>query len=185
MRTISGVALLAVVPLVVAALAGCSSPATGGTGAGSCAAYVSTADLSKPVSFKGEVLPIFQASCATGGMSCHVAGSNPTPMQLFLGGAGMTPEMVRGRIVGMASGEDPRMSLVAAGDPAASFLIHKMDNDQCTLASVCNTSTYAAAYPNCGALMPQPVSPATTSDILPLAQRDTVRAWIKQGAQDN
>jgi hypothetical protein len=183
MRIISGIVLVAFVP--IAGLTGCSSPATGGTGAGGCAAYVSTADLSKAVSFKGEVAPIFQASCATGGMSCHAAGSNPTPMQLFLGGPAMTPEMVRSRIVGQASGENPRMSLVAAGDPAASFLMHKMDNDQCTLAADCKVSVYATAYPNCGALMPQPVPPATTSDVLPPAQRDTVRAWIKQGAQNN
>jgi hypothetical protein len=183
----SVLAALSLVGLI--APAGCSSPSSessaGTTTAGGCTTYVSTGDLSKSVSFASDVMPIFQASCATGGTSCHAAGPNPTPMALFLGGGAESAKAIHDRIVGQPSGENPAMNLVTAGDPAHSFLMHKMDNDQCTLASQCAAGTYANVYKNCGAVMPQPVPPATTSDALPAAQRDTVRAWIMQGARND
>jgi hypothetical protein len=135
------------------------------------------------VKFSTDVMPIFMTSCATGsGGTCHTSGANATPNSLSLAG---TPASVIAALVGQMAGLEPNMNLVTAGDPANSFLMHKIDGDACTLAAVCNTSTYKAAYPDCGSNMPMPVPPATTSSLLPVAQRDTIRAWIKQGAQNN
>jgi hypothetical protein len=97
----------------------------------------------------------------------------------------MEASAIVSRIVGTKSGEDPNMNLVTAGDPANSYLMHKMDGDACTLAAQCNMGPFHAAYPDCGANMPNPVPPAMTSQLLAPSQRDTVRAWIKQGAQNN
>jgi hypothetical protein len=88
-------------------------------------------------------------------------------------------------IVGVIAAEEPMMMLVTAGDPTHSYLMHKMDGDQCTLATQCNAGEYKAAYPNCGGIMPQPIPPQTTSNLLAPSDRDVVRAWIKQGAQSN
>jgi hypothetical protein len=169
------------------ALMSCSSatPAAGPGGGGSCQAYTSSADLSAPVTFSKNVLPIFQTSCAAGtGGTCHVSGQNATPGGLFLGGA-MEGSAIVARLVGMKSGEEPNMNLVTAGDPTNSYLMHKMDGDACTLAAQCNMGQFKAAYPDCGSTMPMPVPPATTSQLLSTSQRDTVRAWIKQGAQND
>jgi uncharacterized protein (DUF39 family) len=51
--------------------------------------------------------------------------------------------------------------------------MHKADADQCAFAGECN-------FPNCGQLMPN-----GTNIPLPVANRDTVRRWIAQGANDN
>jgi hypothetical protein len=93
---------------------------------------------------------------------------------------GTDPAQVIARIVGTKSAEDPSMNLVTAGDPANSFLMHKMDGDQCTLAQQCGASQYNMSYPNCGQIMPQSLAMP-----LPTDTRDKVRAWIKQGAMNN
>ena len=167
---------------------GCASSSAPDSGksvnVGGCPPYVSNADLSTPtLSFQSDVMPIFHTTCATGGDSCHgdptvVASSRP-----FLGyfdrqaDAGVLASVVDG-LVGVKSGEDPSMNLVTAGDPAQSFLMHKMDGDQCTLIAQCMV---AGSYrPNCGVFMPYQ-APA----ILDVDVRDVVRRWIGQGAQNN
>lgn len=128
-------------------------------------------------------MPIFQASCAIGGASCHgdptvVASSRP-----FLGyfgnpsDAGATAS-VRTGLVGVKSSEDLSMNFVTAGDPAQSFLMHKMDGDQCTLIPECMMP--GSYRPNCGVFMPY-----QAASILDVAARDVVRRWIGQGAPDN
>jgi hypothetical protein len=67
------------------------------------------------------------------------------------------------------------MAFVKPGDPAASYLMHKMDGDTCLFQTQC-TSTPVGA---CGDPMPQ------GNCVLDGATRDTVRAWISQGAQNN
>jgi hypothetical protein len=147
------------------------------------------------ISFRKDVLPIFQSSCATNGTSCHGGDSAMQPMTvgaLILGSVdGGAPSMsVVAGLVGVGAAEAATtsfmstMNLVTAGDPANSFLMHKMDNDQCTLESQC--MAYKLAYPKCGSLMPNVLDPMKMTAVqLPVAQRDIVRAWIKQGAKDN
>jgi hypothetical protein len=152
--------------------------------AGGCPPYVSYADLSAPtVSFNRDVMPIFQASCATGGASCHGDPTVVASARPFLGYSGSSADAgahasVFGGLVGVKSGEDPSMNLVTAGDPAQSFLMHKMDGDQCTL--IANCMVPGSYRPNCGVFMPY-----QAPSILDVATRDVVRRWIKQGAQGN
>ena len=70
------------------------------------------------------------------------------------------------------------MNFVTAGDPAQSFLMHKMDGDQCTLIPECMVP--GSYRPNCGVFMPY-----QAASILDVAARDVVRRWIGQGAQNN
>jgi hypothetical protein len=169
--------------LLCACASSSSSPDAGGA-AGGCPPYVSTADLSTPiVSLRGDVMPIFERSCAIGGGSCHgdptvVANARP-----FLGysgadGGSQVPQAIRSGLVGVKSGEDLLMSLVTAGDPTKSFLMHKMDGDQCTLIQECMVGV--SYRPNCGVFMPY-----QAPTILDMSTRDTVRRWIEQGAADN
>jgi hypothetical protein len=170
----------------VSALASCSSPATSpdaGT-AGGCPPYVSDAGLSTPsVSFARDVMPIFVESCAIGGASCHGDPSvvaSARPLLGSLGGDAGTSifQRVQSGLVGVRSGEDLSMNLVTAGDPAHSFLMHKMDGDQCTLIPECDR---AGSYrPNCGVFMPY-----QAPSILDVVARDTVRRWIDQGAMND
>lgn len=170
----------------VVAVPGCASssnaPDAGTTGG--CPPYVSDAALATPtVSLAGDVIPIFERSCDTGGGTCHGDPSVVTSFRQFLGyadggGGQMTTQLVLGGLVGVKSTEDLSMNLVTAGDPAQSFLMHKMDGDQCTLVSQCMMGN--SFRPNCGVFMPY-----QAPTLLDVPTRDTVRRWIAQGAKDN
>ncbi len=153
---------------------GTSGGATGSSTSGSTSG-------SATVSFVNDVMPIFQMSCATGGLTCHGDPNVTTQKELmrpYLGpptGSASTTLILAG-LVGKASAEDPTMPLVTAGDSTKSFLQYKMDGTQNTLAADCTTGDYGS----CGLLMPE-----TNAEPLPQATLDTVRAWINQGALNN
>jgi hypothetical protein len=160
---------------------GCSQPAPG------------TTDLTSPTqSFTNDVVPIFEASCATSTL-CHqgIGGSNlPSMSLLFLGNgpdaggggnddAGLSPDTIIYVALASYSVELPGMPYVTAGDPENSYLMHKMDGDQCQFVEEDAGCQVMPASPTpCGAVMPIPCA-------LPAAQRDTVRRWIAQGAMNN
>jgi hypothetical protein len=137
-----------------------------GTGDGdTCQAFVPPASFdptSPVVTFSGDVLPIFSASCAF--VSCH--GSETGPQ----GGVylGTNSALVYSNLVGVASTYLPTMPRIDPGNPGSSFLLHRVDGDACTLPGC----TMAA----CSELMPQDSTP------LPQAELLTLRAWIAQGA---
>jgi hypothetical protein len=167
---------------ILGTAAACSgTPDTPESAGGTCTPYTSTADLSQPVSFQKDVMPILHASCG----GCHKHGMNPTPnsLALSLGDAGVEPDELVTKLVGVRSAEVPDMDLIAPGDPANSYLMHKMDDDQCTLTAECNMGALGSKYPNCGNAMP-PVA-ASSPPKLSVATRDIVRAWIHQGAKNN
>jgi hypothetical protein len=128
-------------------------------------------------SFRTDVLPIFENSCSLAS-SCHGDPASPdqaSGYRPYLGEVNQetTPSdvaMIFSKIVGQDS-HAASMKIVDPGRPEASFLMHKMDGDLECSAVTCATS--------CGTPMPQ------TGDTLPREQRDIVRDWIKQGAQDN
>ena len=127
-------------------------------------------------------MPIFQSSCGLT-ESCHGDPSVVSESRPFLGysnpdGGASFLQMVLAGIVGVKSTEDLSMNLITPGDPAQSFLMHKMDDDQCTLITECMVGH--SFRPNCGVFMPYQFP-----DVLDADARDTVRRWIKQGAQDN
>jgi hypothetical protein len=98
------------------------------------------------------------------------------------------------------------MPFVTPNDPTKSYLMHKLDGDECNLgASCCVPNNVAVTMAEgvagtvtgtgwCGTFMPYQVSllpagPAcggTTDCTVPTTfARDTVRAWIAQGAINN
>lgn len=181
---------------VVAAVAmasvagGCSSSSSGGTSTGSLCPLpmdCSTPDpattqlMTPTVSFQNDVAPLFAASCSLSS-SCHQAKTGG-PSQLYLGlPLAMMPNDFAGiyaAIVGVKSIELPSMNYVTAGDLTNSFLMHKMDGDQCVFESKCANVSITSSSGPCGVVMPQ------GSCALEGTQRDIVRRWIAQGAKND
>jgi hypothetical protein len=130
-------------------------------------------DLTQPVvSFKTDVMVIFNDNC--GSSTCHGTTMSPSGA-LFLGALSATggdASAVYAALVGPKSGELLSMPFVTPGDPSKSYLMHKVDGDQCHFDAECVGQSCLAAMPNGGQTMP-------------VSRRDTVRRWIAQGAKDN
>jgi hypothetical protein len=166
------------------AIAGCSNSNSSRL---ACPPYEvpATTDLTKPtVSFAHDVEPIFQTSCGTGGAACHGApprilpdGGTQQPAYMYLGSAdgGVPASNIRASLVNTPSIDLPSMPLVTPGNASQSFLMHKMDGDQCQFDSKC-----VPQGQGCQTLMPQ-----TNTEPLDVNTRDVVRRWIAQGAADN
>lgn len=100
-----------------------------------------------PVSFKGDVLPIFQVHCA----SCHTPGGEGTAT------SGLDLTTYHGVMAGTRYG-----AMVVPGNAEFSNLMWLLD--------------WRAS--------PQLRMPHGKQQ-LPAGERDTIRAWIRQGAKDN
>ena len=176
-------ALLLVAPLCAAAACSSSASTSADAAVGGCQPYVSTANLDMPVvSFAADVVPILSGTCAVSD-GCHGVPSVVAEARPFLGFASSDAGMAAAQtiidgLVGVKSREDLTMNLVTAGDPSQSFLMHKIDDDQCTLISQCMMDP--SFRPNCGVFMPYQYP-----DILDVGTRDVIRRWIKQGARNN
>jgi hypothetical protein len=145
---------------------GCGNPTptVQPTSPGGCQAYVPPSDFSPAsptVTFTADVMPIVTRSCAFA--SCHGSESGPTG-GMYLGA---NEEATYENIVNVPSNDVPAMVRVKPGDPASSFLQHKIDGDACVVATCSGT---------CAELMPQ------GQDLMAVTDRLTVRAWIAQGA---
>jgi len=128
-------------------------------------------DLQNPkVGFKTDVLPILVLSCAFS--SCHGApGGRNNGVYLGSKTTSNDASAIRKGLVDVVAPEHASMKLTAPGDPGASYLMHKLDGDQCRFAKDCNVE-------GCGEQMPH------DSDPLDIATRDTIRRWITQGAPE-
>jgi hypothetical protein len=158
----------------VACNGGNGSSSDGGVGGvANCTAYVvppGTSLTSPAVSFRGDVMKLFNDSC--GASSCHGTASAPAG-GLFLGlesARGGDAATVHAGLVGHAAAELPAMMLVTAGDPEHSYLMHKLDGDQCMFTAQCSGGDCMSFMPQGS---PQPLAPET---------RDVVRRWIATGA---
>lgn len=163
-------ALLAALGAVLGAAACGTPPPEWTIDAGACQPYVvpSTQDLSMPSrSFANDVMPLFTAHCAM----CHGTESSPSG-DVFLGKTSGDGHSVFTGIVGVPSGEYAAMSFITASDPTRSYLMHKLDGDQCQYDDKCGGGSCERTMPESGGLLTQ-------------AERDTVREWIFQGAADN
>jgi hypothetical protein len=162
-----------VLALVVASGCGTPPPEFGNVDAGACVEYIVPAsdELSTPpMSFANDVLPLFEAHCA----QCHGTQNSPSG-NLFLGKSASDAGAVYANLVGtagMAAGELATMNYVTTTDPSHSFLMLKLDGDQCMYDAMCGGGS-------CDEAMPQTGGQLTSGD------RDTIRRWIYQGAMSN
>ena len=158
-------------PLLLAVLAACSNgndASVDGGGPAVCTPYTVPAgtDLKNPtVSFENDVMPIFKLSCAFS--SCHGAAVGRN-QGVFLG---QDKARVHQNLINTKA-QVSSLSYVVPGDPAQSFLMHKVDGDQCTLKDTCTGG-------KCGDSMPQ------GGGLMSVANRDAIRRWIAQGAPNN
>ncbi len=159
-----------------AVLGGCGAGTSDGStseGAGGhdCGLYeVPTGtDLTTPVEkFSTNVMEIFFENC--GSATCHGATS-PTG-GLMLGSTVSEAAATYDGLVNVASDELVTMPYVTPGKPEQSYIMHKLDGDQCYYDEQCAGHKCLASMPNLGTTLP----PAT---------RDIVRRWIAQGAMNN
>jgi hypothetical protein len=140
--------------------------------------------------------------------SYHCNFSDPGPLVYYYLVGGPVPDGGLPLSAGDAGGPlvplETNMPFITAGDPSMSYLMHKIDNDQCTITD-CIANNVAVTnqmdtpdmtgLPNwCGQSMPLngevlPAGPpcgdsANCKDISTYT-RDTVRLWIAQGAKNN
>lgn len=154
------------------------SGGTGGSGGSSaCFDYSSFDGTSPAVSFQTDVLPFFQNSCGVS-TGCHGDINQPNENRPYLGPNKMTTATadditaIFAAIVDVSSYYEPGMSLVKPGEPENSFLMYKLDDTlECD-------KLQCSANNDCGGIMPQGAQ-------MPMAERENVRLWIAQGAQNN
>lgn len=155
--------LAATTALTLAAIAACSSdpvstPFGGNKDAGGAV------DARNPYpSFRDDVVPIVQASCAL--TACHASKESNLGIFLAYDPAQIYSELKKTSPT--ATGE----AFVVPGDPAKSYLMVKLEGKQAALAAKC-------AAGSCGAEMPP-------GSLLPADKLETVRKWITEGAKDN
>jgi hypothetical protein len=116
----------------------------------------------QPRSFRRDVVPIFAQSCATA--SCHGSAQNGLGIVLLVG----DPPSLHAQLL-RESPTATGMKLVLPGEPTKSFLYAKVVGDQ---------GDYTCTVPGCGETMP----PGTK---IPSTQRDTLRDWISEGANED
>ncbi len=161
------------VPLLAAAACG-TPPPSWVPDAGPCVAYAvpETTDLTRPaISFATDVMPLFAKHCSS--TVCHGIADSPKG-DLFLGtqlAAGGDGSEVYAKLVG-PSGQLASMKFVTATNLAQSYLMHKVDNDQCQFDTEC-------VGQDCLRQMP------FGDVVLPAETRDVLRRWIAQGAENN
>lgn len=167
----------------VGALLLCSMGFTGGCGGDdSEAPCFDYSTFSKStVSFKTDVLPVFRNSCGLSS-SCHGDSSSPetsVDKRPYLGEPKdkmMSDQQIAdviSAIVNVKAAKEPSMKEVTPGDPQKSFLMYKVDHTLSCSQLPCSSGGA------CGDNMPQ------NSDPLPIDQRNKIRSWIANGAQNN
>jgi hypothetical protein len=120
-------------------------------------------DAGKPVP-RSAVDQIINLSCTF--TSCHGRSTGAGGLVLYKTGFGdWYPNLVN-----VVSEENPSMPYVDPGNPAGSWLAHKIVGDQCMYTAQCKSK-------DCGDQMPAANEPLDDSDI------QTILDWIRQGAK--
>ncbi len=139
------------------------------------------ASVSPGGSFRDDVMPLMSRSCALA-TSCHQGPAGSGSDSLGLGNSLMQGDndatVLEGIHTQLLNDGSMRstMPMVKANDPAGSWLMAKIEYDAPDLA------TCAVCDGDCGVFMPQ----GSSSDSgLTRAERDTIAAWILDGAQNN
>jgi hypothetical protein len=161
---------------------GGSDAGGGGSGGsapmGACYDYTTFKADDPLVSFSMQVLPLLRRSCGLSD-SCHGAPNPPTPAQHYLGPKLTDPEpsaserqTIIDGVVGVGAVKEPTMKVIELGNPQRSFFMYKLDGLSCDKLTCMGDA--------CGVLMPK-----GSTQPLPVEERDTIRRWIAQGAQNN
>ena len=159
---------LAFISLIVAC--GDSSTSGGGSEPRACVAHNApepSALSTPPSSFENDVAPVLAKSCAFS--ACHGSRGAAANHGVFLGATNADNIAAVKTALKSASRAAPAMPYVTPGDPDKSFLMHKLDGDQCIVEESCNGG-------DCGKSMPE------GNDLLPESSRDAIRRWVAQGA---
>jgi hypothetical protein len=90
---------------------------------------------------------------------CHATGTEG-------GGISLAPSKAYANLVGVQSTESPTMARVKAGDPDASYLIHKLDGTQA------KAGGHGSQMPFGGPYLDKPTIEA-------------FRGWVREGANNN
>jgi hypothetical protein len=156
-----GVRLLLIAVLMVASACGSSS---NGAKSRQCLGPPPAVDVTQPeISFSKQVAPIIQTNCALS--ACHA------DMQVSLGIYLPKDNAQIYKAFHAPATGNLKLDYVKAGSPADSYVMHKLDGTHCALDKDCVKGS-------CGSEMPP-------GETLPIADRDTIRRWIAQGAKDN
>ena len=152
----------AVTAVVLLAIAACSSDPAPTIGGGNKDAGGAVDARNPYPSFRDDVVPIVQASCAL--TACHASKESNLGIFLAYDAAQIYAELKKTSPT--ASGA----IFVVPGDPAKSYLMVKLEGKQAALAAKC-------ASGSCGAEMPP-------GSLLPADKLEAVRKWITEGAKD-
>jgi len=152
-----------------------TTTSTGSAGAG----CVEFASAKTNVSFKKDVVPVFQLSCNFS--SCHSSESSSPQENLALGapnGSAMTDEDIKAVHDAIVSGTSERssLSMVEPGAPEKSWLLAKIAYSSF---GACEAIKSTCAPEGCGTRMP------LNSPALDPAAVDAIAGWIKEGALNN
>jgi hypothetical protein len=153
-----------------------SAGGSGGEPGPVCSDYRDPSLYVAPVSFIADVLPVLQANCSlamchgtTAGPDAGLTLGQPAPQPITQGVA----DLVHGELVGVPATK-ATLSRVAAGDPAQSFFIIKIDADPPV---ACLPPGASCLGVSCGSNMP-----AANEGPLTLVDKAVLRTWVRDGA---
>ncbi len=142
---------------------------------------VSYAAVTPGGSFRDDVMPLLSRACALSA-SCHQGdpgegieglGFGPSTTQGVATEAQL--DAIHDQLLNLAPNRSS-FPFVKAGDPSGSWLMAKIEYDTAEL------EQYGGCSEDCGVFMPQGSTPDKG---FTRAERDTIAAWILDGAQNN
>jgi hypothetical protein len=159
---------------------------------GTCPASTAGIDFQAPVSFKTDIYDAFLVNSCGGGIGCH---ANAASSGLALGevDAPLDTAVVVADLTTRKS-DLAEVANVIAGNWEGSFFMQKLDGCQNHSGFTCNEDADGLFYSACtdkpspcGDAMPASEGDSSNPNAYPItkAQRDKVRVWIQQGAQNN
>jgi len=120
-----------------------------------------------PPTFSKDVAPLLFTNCALA--ACHASKESPQSFHVTYDAEQVYAEL------GKNSPTCTSWRFVTPGKPEESLLMLKMDGEQGKLPTECVSARRSE--------MPPGDPPRSNSDLLPKADRDRVRAWIRAGAK--
>jgi hypothetical protein len=119
--------------------------------------------------FEKDIVPLLSTNCALA--ACHSSKESPQSFFITYDSAQMYAELMK------PSPTCKSWKFVVPGKPEESLIMVKMDGEQTTLPKDCASARRSE--------MPPGDPPGSDSELLELAKRDILRAWIKAGAKNN